>query len=405
MGRSVLSGGAPESRVVLASKADLAFLQTAASGPDVWARLGHIYGTDSKEAELTAVSDRMLVLACTLIWLLSDYLVQRLCPFPPAPEADKLYLRDELHEASLFLCVAFSLAVAGTRGAATPLLWLSSLVTVGWLCEQHLEHSTCITQVGQPLIACVRGVLVTLLLWALYLACRCCGCCGSGISAGSTKKKSTDGELGSHKDWTVRIIDGLEVDIEEPDLYIPTMGFVTYVVLYGVVRGIQETFAPEVLSATISSALVILVVEMALMKGALFMAGAVNTPTLDLLALLGYKFLYLSLHLGVGLLCGHGRRPAGFFYGLLVCGLHISCGFALWQALRRLARLQPSHGQECVTDMHHMCIKVLPIMQAAVCWLLLPSWPKVVIVNAPEEVTIAITTTAASVLSGNSSAV
>mmetsp|Transcript_59130 Transcript_59130/g.122292 ORF Transcript_59130/g.122292 Transcript_59130/m.122292 type:complete len:315 (-) Transcript_59130:15-959(-) len=221
----------------------------------------------------------------------------------------------------------------------------------------------------------------------------------------STKKKSTDGELGSHKDWTVRIIDGLEVDIEEPDLYIPTMGFVTYVVLYGVVRGIQETFAPEVLSATISSALVILVVEMALMKGALFMAGAVNTPTLDLLALLGYKFLYLSLHLGVGLLCGHGRRPAGFFYGLLVCGLHISCGFALWQALRRLARLQPSHGQECVTDMHHMCIKVLPIMQAAVCWLLLPSWPKVVIVNAPEEVTIAITTTAASVLSGNSSAV
>mmetsp|Transcript_36126 Transcript_36126/g.84523 ORF Transcript_36126/g.84523 Transcript_36126/m.84523 type:complete len:169 (-) Transcript_36126:47-553(-) len=152
-------------------EADLAFLQTA-------------------EAELTAVSDRMLVLACTLIWLLSDYLVQRLCPFPPAPEADKLYLRDELHEASLFLCVAFSLAVAGTRGAATPLLWLSSLVTVGWLCEQHLEHSTCITQVGQPLIACVRGVLVTLLLWALYLACRCCGCCGSGISAGSSQAPS-----------------------------------------------------------------------------------------------------------------------------------------------------------------------------------------------------------------------
>ena len=49
------------------------------------------------------------------------------------------------------------------------------------------------------------------------------------------------------EDWTVRIIDGLELDIEEagerrqrrapmnlvwcqePDLYIPTMGFVTYV--------------------------------------------------------------------------------------------------------------------------------------------------------------------------------
>mmetsp|Transcript_42320 Transcript_42320/g.78828 ORF Transcript_42320/g.78828 Transcript_42320/m.78828 type:complete len:318 (-) Transcript_42320:175-1128(-) len=222
----------------------------------------------------------------------------------------------------------------------------------------------------------------------------------------STKKKSMDGELGNQKDWTVRIIDGLEVDIEEPDLYIPTMGFVTYVVLYGVVRGVQENFSPEVLSATISSALVILVVEMALMKGALFMAGAVNTPTFDLVALLGYKFFYLSVHLGLGLLCGRGRKPSGFFYGCFVLTLAVSCGIALWQALRRLARMQPSHGQECVTDMHQVCIKVLPVLQAAVCWLLLPSWPKAAAVTAPlEEVAVAVTTTVAAVLSGNSSAV
>ncbi|CAE7389691.1 yif1b [Symbiodinium sp. CCMP2456] len=365
-------------------EADLAFLQTA-------------------EAELTAVSDRMLVLACTLIWLLSDYLVQRLCPFPPAPEADKLYLRDELHEASLAAgsarrdasarLQAFALAVESShRGLATVLRWRGSRRVGDFAPLGTVDVAAVAVQVGRHAVGRM-----------------CCVESYSALPTGtvgkaSTKKKSTDGELGGHKDWTVRTIDGLEVDIEEPDLYIPTMGFVTYVVLYGVVRGIQETFAPEVLSATISSALVILVVEMALMKGALFMAGAVNTPTLDLLALLGYKFFYLSLHLGVGLLCGHGRRPSGFFYALPVCGLHISCAIALWQALRRLARLQPSHGQECVTDMHQMCIKVLPIVQSAVCWMLLPSWPKVAIANAPEEVTIAITTTAASVLSGNSSA-
>ncbi|CAL1143892.1 unnamed protein product [Cladocopium goreaui] len=148
----------------------------------------------------------------------------------------------------------------------------------------------------------------------------------------SAKSKSTDGELGGEKDWTVRVFEGLEVDIKEPDLYIPTMGFVTYVVLYGMVRGVQEDFSPEVLSATISSTLVILILELAVMKGALFMSGAVNTSTLDLFALLGYKFLYLSLHLGLGLLWGHGAKPSGFIYSVLTLGLAVSCGVALWQA-------------------------------------------------------------------------
>lgn len=218
----------------------------------------------------------------------------------------------------------------------------------------------------------------------------------------SAKSKSTDGELGGEKDWTVRVFEGLEVDIKEPDLYIPTMGFVTYVVLYGMVRGVQEDFSPEVLSATISSTLVILILELAVMKGALFMSGAVNTSTLDLFALLGYKFLYLSLHLGLGLLWGHGAKPSGFIYSVLTLGLAVSCGVALWQALRNLARMQPAHGQECVSDMHQICIKVLPLLQACVCWFLMPSWPKTA---ATQEVVVAATTAAASILSGNASAV
>eukprot|EP00434_Breviolum_minutum_P022651 symbB.v1.2.019988.t1/scaffold1654.1/size107508/13 len=214
----------------------------------------------------------------------------------------------------------------------------------------------------------------------------------------SAKTKSSDGELGGEKDWTVRVFEGLEVDIKEPDLYIPTMGFV---VLYGMVRGVQEDFSPEVLSATISSTLVVLILELAVMKGALFMSGAVHTSTLDLFALLGYKFLYLSLHLGLGLLWGHGAKPSGLIYRVLTLGLAVSCGVALWQALRRLAKMQPAHGQECVSDMHQICIKVLPLLQACVCWFLMPSWPK----GATVEEVVAATTAAASILSGNASAV
>eukprot|EP00931_Biecheleriopsis_adriatica_P090552 TRINITY_DN64517_c0_g1_i1.p1 TRINITY_DN64517_c0_g1~~TRINITY_DN64517_c0_g1_i1.p1 ORF type:complete len:315 (-),score=64.02 TRINITY_DN64517_c0_g1_i1:77-1021(-) len=222
----------------------------------------------------------------------------------------------------------------------------------------------------------------------------------------SVKKKSSEGELGAEKDWTVRVFNGLELDIEEPDLYIPTMGFVTYVVLCGVVRGLQDTFTPEVISATISFAVVALVLETTIVKAALFMSGAVNTPTADLVALLGYKFFYLSLHIALGLILGRGWKPSGFFYNLLILGLAVSCGVALWQALRRLARMQPSHGQECMTDMHQMCIKALPFFQAFVCWCLLPTWPQasppLQAAVAVEQVVIAVTTTVAAVADNSS---
>jgi len=197
----------------------------------------------------------------------------------------------------------------------------------------------------------------------------------------STKKKSTEGEIGGEKDWTSRMFEGLEVDIEEPDLYIPSMGFVTYVLLCGLIRGLQDEFTPDVLSAAINFAVVLLVVEAAVIKGVLFTAGAVNAPVADLVSLLSYKYFYLSLQLIFGLILGWGHKPSGFLYPLLALGLFVSCGVALWQALRRLTRMQPSMGQECVTDLHKTLIKAVPVIQALVCWTLLPSWPKVQVVS------------------------
>ncbi|CAE8629929.1 unnamed protein product [Polarella glacialis] len=158
-------------------------------------------------------------------------------------------------------------------------------------------------------------------------------------------------------------------------MYIPTMGFITYVVLCGLVRGLKDNFNSDVLSSIITFALVCLVIETVVVKAALFTAGAVNTPTVDLMSLLGYKFFYLSLHIIFGLLLGRGRKPTGFIFTMLALALAVCCGFALWQALRRLARMQPSHGQECMTDMHSITIKALPVFQALVCWVLLPTWP------------------------------
>jgi len=192
-----------------------------------------------------------------------------------------------------------------------------------------------------------------------------------------TKKKSCDGELGGEKDWTARVSEGLELDIEEPDLYIPAMGFVTYVLLCGLIRGLQDNFHPDVLYATLSFATVALTVETLAVKAALFLAGAVNSPAVDIAALLGYKFFYLSLCIVLGLLLGGGRTPVGLVYHLLQLLLAGGCGAALWQAFRRLTRMQPAHGhaQECAAHQHQLLLKALPVLEAFCCWCLLPSWP------------------------------
>jgi len=212
----------------------------------------------------------------------------------------------------------------------------------------------------------------------------------------SNSKKKTGGELDSDKDWTSRVFEGLEVEIEEPDMYIPTMGFVTYVLLCGLVCGLREKFNPEFLSATITFALVALILETTAVKAALFMAGAANAPIVDVACLLAYKFFYLSLHIMCGLLMGHGGKPTGFIFGLVALLLAASAGVALWQSLRRIARLQPHDNVECMTELHQMCIKGIPLLQALVCWCLLPTWPTNVVQPAVANVVTVVVTAAAS---------
>lgn len=184
--------------------------------------------------------------------------------------------------------------------------------------------------------------------------------------------KKRDGELGDEKDWTTRVFEGLEIDIEVPDMYIPTMGFVTYVLLCGLISGLQGQFHPDVLSATITFAIVILVLEVAVSKFSFFMGGAVHVSSLDLAALIGYKFFYLSLQVLLGLFLGLGRDPHGVVYKLLSLSLGASCAVALWRALRRLSRGQ----HDAASGIHGLIIKLLPLAQTGLLWLMSPSWPK-----------------------------
>uniref|UniRef100_A0A0K0FL92 Protein YIF1 n=1 Tax=Strongyloides venezuelensis TaxID=75913 RepID=A0A0K0FL92_STRVS len=69
-----------------------------------------------------------------------------------------------------------------------------------------------------------------------------------------------------HKNWSVQTgADGQPVtpkeDVNAPDLYIPLMAFITYVLLSGLVLGIQQRFSPEQLGVTASNVLIYLFLE------------------------------------------------------------------------------------------------------------------------------------------------
>ncbi|KAI0916712.1 hypothetical protein AcW1_010237 [Taiwanofungus camphoratus] len=82
-------------------------------------------------------------------------------------------------------------------------------------------------------------------------------------------------------------------DINCPDLYIPLMAFVTYILLAALNSGLHSRFHPEVLGITASKGLAVILLDFVFVKlGCYFLniPGGIN-QVLDLVAYDGYKFV------------------------------------------------------------------------------------------------------------------
>lgn len=191
-------------------------------------------------------------------------------------------------------------------------------------------------------------------------------------------KKAKSGEItGEERDSATRIFDGLQQDIEEPDLYIPIMGFITYILGCGLITGLNGNFHPDALGATMSFAFLMLMLEVGMAKAVLYVGGAPQAPVADLAALLSYKYMYLSLQIVIGVVLGWGKKPQSFLFTLVCLAMTGSCVAALFFSLKRLARMQPGQegGQESVSEIHKIFMKALPALQIFLLWLLMPRWP------------------------------
>ena len=128
----------------------------------------------------------------------------------------------------------------------------------------------------------------------------------------------------AQKDWSLKYDQDNPVqpryDVNAPDLYIPTMGYITYVVLAGLILGMQDRFSPEQLGIQASTALGYTLFEMVVYSITLYVANLSTTlRTLDLLAFSGYKFAIIVAILLVSILL----QKTGYWIMFLYCSCTI----------------------------------------------------------------------------------
>jgi len=85
-------------------------------------------------------------------------------------------------------------------------------------------------------------------------------------------------------------------DINAPDLYIPLMAFITYVLIVGFAMGTAGEFTPEILASTFSSGVVTLLLHLLILKAGLYiLPNSSACSFFDLIAYHGYTYVGVVL--------------------------------------------------------------------------------------------------------------
>lgn len=148
-----------------------------------------------------------------------------------------------------------------------------------------------------------------------------------------------------HKNWSMSHNQEEPVaprfDINARDLYIPVMAFVTYILLAGLLLGMQERFSPEELGVKSSTALgwsVLEVVVLLLTRYIINLPTSPSSPSfLDWLAYSGYKYVGMIIILIASVVF----QSTGYYVALVWASISIS--FFLIKSLR-VSLLNPTEA-------------------------------------------------------------
>lgn len=89
-----------------------------------------------------------------------------------------------------------------------------------------------------------------------------------------------------------------------PDLYLPVMSLITYVLLSAMCYGTAGEFNPEVIPDVATKCAIYQTLEVAVVRGG-FYTMQVPVSLLDLFSYTGYKYLGLCVNMLVGIIVGH----------------------------------------------------------------------------------------------------
>jgi protein transport protein YIF1 len=102
-------------------------------------------------------------------------------------------------------------------------------------------------------------------------------------------------------------------DLNSPDMYIPVMAFVTYILLSTILAGLRGSFKPELLGSITSTALAVVLFEIVVLKVAMYILNISNdSQLLDLVAYSGYKFVGIIVTLAVSEILSGGKGTTGW---------------------------------------------------------------------------------------------
>ncbi|SCV03151.1 LANO_0G02454g1_1 [Lachancea nothofagi CBS 11611] len=90
------------------------------------------------------------------------------------------------------------------------------------------------------------------------------------------------------------------VDVNSPDMYIPVMGLVTYILCWNFQQGLRGSFDPGNLYQRLSTTLASVLMDLFILKMGLFLLVSAKSPTTSIIELacyVGYKFIPLTLAL------------------------------------------------------------------------------------------------------------
>lgn len=102
-------------------------------------------------------------------------------------------------------------------------------------------------------------------------------------------------------------------DVNSPDMYIPVMGLVTYVLLSTLIAGLKGDFKPELLGLTATTSMIIVVVEIISLKlGCYLLSISSQSQLFDLIAYSGYKFVGIIVTIAVAQMFSGGNGTGGW---------------------------------------------------------------------------------------------